>query len=191
MGKKTSSGPTVVKSSAEVKQDIESSRYSNATKEQKINELNLQAVIKGLKTTETVLGIGEWEKPVSKARDGIPALQVYFPEGQSTEDGWQEAFVLRSFVNITLANPYPAVYSVYAEWLKEQASDMVLTQSQDNTGIYFTGQSKSQNVYITGKVYSGAVKEAIHIAQYTVKGTDSAYQDKINQWKIKFQKIKQ
>jgi hypothetical protein len=189
LGNKPAKTTMPVKSSAEVRQDIQQGKGSDATKEIKLNELNLQAVIKGMKTSETILGISEWEKPVSKARDGIPALQVYFPQGQSME-GWNESFVLRSFVNITLPNPYPAVYEVYAEWLKTQVPDLQITQTQDSTGVSFVGQSREQNLYITGKVYSGAVKEAVHIAQYAVKGSDATAQDKVNQWKANFSKIK-
>ena len=189
LGKQPVRDPTVVKSSTEVRQSIENSNISNTAKEQKLAELNLQAVIKGMKSSETVLGIGEWEKPVSKARDGIPALQIYFPQRQSF-DGWHESFVLRSFVNITLPNPYPAVYEVYAEWLAMQLPDIQLATSQDNTGVYFTGVSQSKGISITGKVYSGAVKEAIHISQYAVKNTEPDAQDKIAQWKANFSKVK-
>ena len=189
MGKQTVRPPTVVKSSTEVRQNIQNSNVSDAAKEQKLAELNLQAIIKGLKNSETVLGISEWEKPVSKARDGIPALQIYFPQGQSLE-GWHESLVLRSFVNITLPNPYPAVYEVYAEWLKMQVPDIQLTASQDSTGISFTGVSPTKGLTITGKIYSGAVKEAIHISQYAVKNSEPDAQEKINQWKANFSKVK-
>ena len=190
IGKKPVHSTPSVKPSSEVRQEIQSSNSSDSTKEQKLNELNLQSVIKSMKKTETILGVSDWEKPISKARDGIPALQVYFPQGQSIQDGWQESFVLRSFVNISLPNPYPVVYNVYAEWLKTQIPDIQLTTEQDSTGIYFSGQSQAENLFITGKVYSGAVKETIHITQYAVKKSDSDAQNKSLQWKAKFSKIK-
>jgi len=190
IGKHPTKSMTTVKSSDETRQDIQSDKSSSSAKEQKLASLNLQAVIRGMKKSESILGISDWEKPVSKARDGIPALQVYFPQGQSMENGWKESFVLRSFVNISIANPYPVVYEVYADWLKEQVPDIQLTKEQDSSGIYFRGESKAQHLYIVGKVYSGAVKEAIHIGQYAVKGSDPSAQDKLNQWRANFAKIK-
>lgn len=190
ISKKPANSMTTVKSSAETRKNIQSDNSSESAKSQKLAELNLQAVIKGMKKSETILGIGDWEKPVSKARDGIPALQVYFPQGQSMETGWQESFVLRSFVNISLPNPYPVVYEVYADWLKSQIPDIQLTKEQDSSGIYFEGQSKAENLYIAGKVYSGAVKESIHIGQYAIKGSAPSAQEKIAQWKANLAKIK-
>ena len=189
VGKKPAK-PTVVKSAAETKADIQSDKSSPAAKEQKLSALNLQSIVRGISKTEAALGISDWEKPISKARDGIPSLQVYFPQGQSIKAGWQESFVLRSFVNLAIPNPCSAVYEVYADWLKEQVPDIVLTKEADNSGISFVGESKKQDLYIVGKVYSGAVKEAVHIGQYAVKGTDPSAQDKVNQWKAKLSKIK-
>ena len=190
IGKKPAKTMPIAKSSEESRQDIQNDNSSSSAKSQKLASLNLQAVLKGMKKTETILGVSDWEKPISKARDGIPALQVYFPQGQSIDGGWQESFVLRSFINIAIANPYPVVYEVYAAWLKEQIPDIQLTKEQDSSGIYFQGQSKSQNLYIVGKVYSGAVKETIHIGQYAVKDSSESTQDKITQWKANFSKIK-
>ena len=190
IGKTPVSHPTTVKSAAETRQAIQDGRGSEESKAQKLHELNLQAVIKGMKKSENVLGIADWEKPISKARDGIPALQVYFPQGQDIK-GWNESFVLRSFVNITIPNPYPLVFEVYSDWLRTQLPDIQLTTTQDSTGIYFSGASKAENLFITGKVYSGAVKEAIHISQYAIKGTDNEQQEKVSQWKANFSKIKQ
>lgn len=187
---KTPARSSVAKSVEQTRQEIENdSRISNSAREQKLSSLNLQAVVKGMKNSENALGIADWEKPVSKARDGIPALQVYFPQGEGMEK-WNESFVLRSFVNITVPNPYPLVYSVYADWLKTQVSDIQMTSTQDDTGVYFSGRSDSKKLLIAGKIYSGAVKETLHIAQYALKEDCPEARDKSGQWRVKLEKLK-
>lgn len=161
---------------------------SSKSDSNKLSEVNIQAVLKGIKKTEGILGIGEWERPVNKARDGVPSLQVYFPQGESME-GWRESFVLRSFVNITTPNPCPVVYETYADWIKTQVPDIKIQTTQDDTGFYFSGTSESGKLYIIGKVYSGAVKETVHIAQYIIKQSPGA-DEKAATWKTNLSKIK-
>lgn len=165
------------------------------TQEQKENSIKLvainkQGVDKDGKKADTALSLTRngWENTDTKTRNGITSMRVYFPAGQNAS-AWNESFVLRSFVNITLEDPCPTVYKVYEEWMKEQIPGLKMESLQDDTGIYFNGNT--DKIFVTGKIYPGSLKQTIHIAQYAVKpSNDSNMQDKALSWKNSFSKLK-
>ena len=109
-----------------------------------------------------------WEESGSKQEDGIPILKVYFPKGQNIK-AWREALVLRAFVNIKIKDAPTTVYHIYEEWLKEQVPDLKIEKTEDKSGTAFSGYSESGKFFISGKVFSGSLKETIFITQYIIK----------------------
>lgn len=123
-----------------------------------------------------------WEGIGTKNKDGIPTLRAYFPQGQN-QSAWREALVLRAFVNLKIKEPIPTVYNIYEEWLKEQVPDLQLEHSEDSFGTKFSGYSAGSKIYISGKVFTGSLKEIVYIAQYIIKDDGLAdVNQKAKQW---------
>ena len=109
-----------------------------------------------------------WEGIGSNNKDGVPSLRAYFPQGQN-QSAWREALVVRAFVNLKIQDAVPTVYNIYEEWLKEQVPDLKIEHSEDSFGTKFSGYSAGSKIYISGKVFSGSLKETVYIAQYIIK----------------------
>ena len=159
---------------------------------EKLAALNKKSVNNDIRKLTNSLGVNSqgWEVANSKQQEGVPSLNVYFPQGQSTT-AWRESLVLRSFVNITLNNPCPTVYNVYEQWMKEQVPDLKIEKSVDDTGVTFSGSSAGAKFYMAGKVFSGSLKETVHIAQYIIKNDGKAdVMEKYNAWGNNFTLIR-
>ena len=159
---------------------------------EKLQALNRKAINNDVRLLNSSLGLDKdgWEQASAQERNGLPALFVYFPHGQNT-GAWRESFVMRSFANITLPSPCPTVYKVYEQWLKEQVPDIKIEQSEDESGIAFSGFSSASKLFISGKVFSGSLKETVHIVQYVIKndGRDDV-ETKARTWSSNLSRIK-
>ena len=157
--------------------------------EEELQKVNIESVVKDMGAIEGKLGISEWGSPVTKSRAGVPSLKLFFPKGQGV-DKWQEAVVIRSFVDIPV-DKSEAVYEAYEAWVKSRVRDIELKSSKDGTGIYFYGESKKERIFITGKVCTGSLKQTVHIIQYTLKDTgDNSFAGKAEEWKKLMVKVK-
>lgn len=159
-------------------------------KDDKLQQLTQKTTKGDVSNLERVLNLDNWEVVGEMHKNGISILRPYFPSGQN-QNGWREAFVLRTFPNVKLQNPVPIVYEIYDTWLKIQLPDLRINPKEDTTGISFSGYSDKGRVFISGKIFMGSIDNVVYIAQYTIKNDNQADVDKkAQQWSINLERIK-
>lgn len=163
---------------------------SEQAKEDKLQQLTQKTTRGDVSNLERVLNLDTWEVVGEIHKNGVSILKPYFPSGQN-QNGWREAFVLRTFPNVKLQNPVPVVYEIYDTWLKIQLPDLRINPKEDATGISFSGYSDKGRVFISGKIFMGSIDNVVYIAQYTIKNDNQPDVDKkAQQWSINLERIK-